>query len=178
MGHKHDRDAILSGALKAAMDDGLSQLTFGRLAKRLAISDRIIVYYFPSKDDLVGEVLTALGAQLQHTLGPAFSVAADDYLGLVRTAWPMLAQPEADPIFAMYFEALGLAAAKRQPYHALVPTLVETWIEWAAALIGGPPERGRTQAEAAIAVIDGLLLLRQTAGPAAADRAAGLLAPA
>lgn len=175
MGHKHDRDEILSAALEAAIDDGLSHLTFGRLAKRLGISDRIIVYYFPSKEVLVGEVLAALGAQLQGTLGQAFSATAVDYLGLVRTAWPILARSEADPIFALYFEALGQAAARREPYHTLVRGLVEAWIEWAASFIEGPPRQRRTQAEAAIVVIDGLLLLRQMAGPAAANRAAQLL---
>ena len=52
MGHKHTKEEILEGALAAAFDDGLSQLTFGRLAKRLGINDRVVVYYFPSKDDL------------------------------------------------------------------------------------------------------------------------------
>ena len=53
MGHKHTKSEILDGALAAAFEDGLSQLTFGRVATRLAISDRIVVYYFPTKDDLI-----------------------------------------------------------------------------------------------------------------------------
>ena len=63
MGHKHTKAEILDGALAAAFDDGLSQLTFGRVAKRLGISDRIVVYYFPTKDDLIGEVILAMGAR-------------------------------------------------------------------------------------------------------------------
>ena len=34
VGYRHTREEILDGALRAAIDDGLSQLTFGRLAKR------------------------------------------------------------------------------------------------------------------------------------------------
>jgi len=89
MGHKHTKAEILEGALAAAFDDGLSQLTFGRLAKRLGISDRIVVYYFPTKDDLIGEVLAAMGAELQATLAPTFSTPAADHLDLLRTAWPI-----------------------------------------------------------------------------------------
>ena len=172
MGDKHTREQILEGALAAATDDGLSQLTFGRLAKRLAVSDRIVVYYFPTKDDLVGEVLTAMGLRLQGTLRAAFTEPAADHVALLRSAWPVLARADADPVFALFFEANGLAAAGREPYRTLVPALVEAWIEWVATFIAGTPRQRRTEAETAIAVIDGLLLLRQLAGPAPAARAA------
>jgi AcrR family transcriptional regulator len=172
MGHKHTKEDILDGALAAAFDDGLSQLTFGRVAKRLGISDRIVVYYFPTKNDLIGEVLYAMGAELQATLAPAFSTPAADHLDLLRAAWPVLARSEADPVFALFFEAGGLAATGREPFSTLVPQLVEAWIEWAATFTRGTRARRRSEAEAAIAVLDGLLLLRQLAGPAVADRAA------
>ncbi len=151
MGHKHSKADILDGALAAALDEGLSQITFGRVAKRLGISDRIVVYYFPTKDDLIAEVLFAMGAELQATLAPTFTVAVADHLELLRTAWPILARPEADPVFALFFEAGGLAATGREPFSTLVPQLVEAWIEWAAGFIRGPRTRRRAEAEAAIA---------------------------
>lgn len=172
MGHKHTKEEILAGALESAFDEGLSQLTFGRLAKRLGISDRIVVYYFPTKDDLITEVVTSLGLQLQATLAAAFAAPAADHVALARTAWPILARPEVDPVFALFFEAAGLAVARREPYHTLVPQLVEAWIAWASALIEGTPAVRRAEAEAAVAMIDGLLILRLTAGPDQANRAA------
>lgn len=172
MGHKHTKEEILDGALKAARDDGLSLLTFGRLAKRLGISDRVIVYYFPTKDDLISEVIIAMGVELQQTLGEAFTEPAADHIGLLQKAWPVLAVDAADPVFALFFEANGLAAAGRDPYRSLVPGLIEMWISWAAEFIDGTPKRRRVESETAIAVLDGLLLLRQLAGPDAANRAA------
>lgn len=172
MGHKHTKEEILAGALATAFDVGLSQLTYGRVAKHLGINDRIVVYYFPTKDDLVSEVLISMGTQLQQTLAPAFTSPADDHLALLRAAWPILARTEADAIFALFFEANGLAATGLDPFHSLVPQLVDTWIEWAAEFIDGTARQRRIEAETAIAVIDGLLLLRQLAGPKAADRAA------
>jgi AcrR family transcriptional regulator len=180
MGHKHTKDEILSGALAVAFDDGLSRLTFGRIAKRLGISDRIVVYYFPTKDDLTGEVLYAMGTQLQETLAPTFASPAADHVELLRAAWPILARPAADPVFTLFFEAAGLAAAGIEPYRSLVPQLVQAWIDWSAEFVSGTRARRRTEAEAAIAVLDGLLLLRQLAGPAAANRAAkrlGIIGP-
>lgn len=172
MGHKYTKDEILRGAHATAMADGLSQLTFGRVAKRLGISDRIVVYYFPSKDDLAREVLLAVGHQLQQTLAPAFAVPATDHLALVRVAWPLLARPETDPVFALFFEANGLAVSGREPYRSLVPQLVQGWVTWAASLIQGTAAERRIEAETAIAMIDGLLLLRLLGGARAAGRAA------
>ena len=75
-------------------------------------------------------------------------------------------------MFALFFEANGLAAAGREPYRTLVPQLVDAWITWAAEFFQGTPAQRRTEAETAIALLDGLLLLRQLAGPEAAARAA------
>jgi AcrR family transcriptional regulator len=172
MGHKHTHDEILAGALASAFDGGLSQVTFGRVAKHLGINDRIVVYYFPTKDELVSEVLLSLGLQLQQTLAAAFTAPAADHLAMARAAWPVLARPGSDPVLALFFEANGLAAAGRAPYRTVVPQLVEAWVAWAAELLDGPPSRRRAEAEAAIALLDGLLLLRQLAGPGAARRAA------
>lgn len=172
MGYKHTKQDILDGAFAAALEDGLSQLTFGRLAKHLGINDRTIVYYFPTKDDLITDVVMSMGQRLQQTLGSAFTRPASDHVALARAAWPTLAQAGADPIFALFFEANGLAAARRAPYDTLVPQLIAAWVEWLMTFLTGPAGHRRSEAEAAIALVDGLLLLRQLAGPAAAARAA------
>jgi AcrR family transcriptional regulator len=175
MGHRHSKDEILRGALEAALADGLSNLTFGRVARHLGISDRMVVYYFPSKDDLVTEVVTAMAVELQETLSGAIGAAAADYLEVARAAWPLLARPAADRVFALFLEANGLAAAGKAPYDALVPGIIDAWIGWLMPAFSGSARQRRVEAEAVIATIDGLLLLRQLAGPAAANRAAARL---
>jgi AcrR family transcriptional regulator len=172
MGYKHTREEILTGALAVAFEDGLSQLTYGRVAARLDINDRTVVYYFPSKQELVGEVVFEMGVRLQQSLAPAFVAPANDHVELLRAAWPVLASADADPVFALFFEANGLAVSGREPYRTIVPQLVEAWISWVAELIQGDPAQRRTEAETAVALADGLLLLRQLAGPDAAERAA------
>src|SRR5690242_18751334 len=172
MGYRHTREEILDGALDVALRDGLSQLTFGRVAQHVRVSDRIVVYYFPTKNDLIEQVLAALALRLQEVLAAAFTEPARDHLAVARAAWPVLARPALDSVFAIFFEANGLAAAKRTPYATVVPTLVHLWVDWVAGLVDGTPAEQRREAEAAIALIDGLLLLRLIGGAAAANRAA------
>jgi AcrR family transcriptional regulator len=172
MGHRHTKEEILEGALAAALEEGLSQLTFGRLAKHLGINDRTIVYYFPTKEDLIGDVLVSMGLRLQNTLAKAFTEKAENHVELLRAAWPVLAKVEHDPIFSLFFEASGLALTRREPYVAIVPMIVEAWIEWTSTYLTGTAKQRQTEAETAIAVLDGLLLIRLLSGPAAAQRVA------
>ncbi|MGQ0843355.1 MAG: TetR family transcriptional regulator [Sporichthyaceae bacterium] len=171
MGPRHDRDVLLAAAADLVAEVGLSQLTFGRLAKRLGISDRMLVYYFPTKDDLLVAVLHALSERLQAALAPAFAAPVEGCTEAVRAAWPVLTDAENDAAFALFFEAAGLAAAGREPYRTAVEAFVEQWVNWVATLLRGTPARRRSEAEAVVALVDGLLLLRRIGGPEAAERA-------
>ena len=92
--------------VEVARADGLGALTFGRVARHVGTNDRTVVYYFPTKADLIGAVLVTLGAQLQDLLAEAFGedpIAPDD---LVKRAWPVLARADSQPVFALFFPVL------------------------------------------------------------------------
>lgn len=169
---KHARDELLAAAVDVARDHGLRQLSFGRVAKQARTNDRTVVYYFPTKERLVGEVLLVLSRDLEARLSAVGDQRLPSAGDLLRIAWPVLAHPDADTLFALFFEASGLAAARVAPYDTIVPALVSVWLDWAEARLSGTPTSCRAEAEAAVALIDGLLLFRQLMGADAADRAA------
>lgn len=138
-------------------------------------SDRTVICYFPTKDDLVTSVLVVMGERLQDVLAGSFAAPAADHVSLVAAVWPALARPGMDRLLGLYFEAIGQAAAGLQPYRALASQLVEGRIGWLADNVVGDPDVQRAEAVTALAMLDGLLLMRQLAGPAAADLAAARL---
>jgi AcrR family transcriptional regulator len=176
VGYKHDRSELVAAAVEAAAEDGLSQLTFGRLAKRLGISDRMIVYYFPSKDDLITEVVVALGAELQELLAAAFGKDRMPVNQLALRAWPILTTRAADRVFAVYFELTGLAAAGIEPFASMAPTAIESWVDWILPYVEGSTKDIRyRRALGLVAQLDGVLLLRQLCGGRIGDLAASQL---
>jgi AcrR family transcriptional regulator len=172
MGYKHDKEEILEAALEASLADGVASLTYGRLARQMDITDRMIVYYYPTKADLIGAVLEEYTARLMGMLSVAFSEPASDHVDMLRAAWPYLADPAADPMLRMFFELVGLSARGLEPYATLVPPAFDAWAELIAGLFTLPEEERRAEAEATIALLDGLLMVRQILGPEAGERAA------
>jgi len=175
VGYRHDRDDIVRAGIDLVLAEGLGALSFGKVAKALDISDRMVVYYFPSKDVLITAVAAAMGAQLQELLEGAF-VAEASPDELMRSAWPILASSKVDALMAVYFEIVGLASAKKEPYVGLSSALVEAWVAWISELVvaDGPAERRRL-ALSVVARIDGLLMVRQVCGARAANDAARAL---
>ena len=173
MGYRHSRDEILEAATAVALEGGMASLTFAAVGKRLAISDRTVVYYFPTKQDLATTVIGKLGAQLESLLETAFGAEPLSPDDLVKRAWPVLATPATERVFCLYFEIIGLGASSQPPYDTLAPLLIGRWVDWLTLrALGANDEAKRSGALSAVAQIDGLLLVRHLLGPEAAEAAA------
>jgi AcrR family transcriptional regulator len=169
---RHNEEALLASAVDAALEGGLSELTFGRLAKRIGIPDRTLVYYFTNKEILFEAVLGALGAKLFEQLAVAFGEKRRPPKDLLRVAYPLLVTSDAEQIFALWFEFAGQAAARQEPQRSLAGPMLELWIDWLADRIDAPTRaKARTEAVSMIATIDGALLLHHL-GHAEAARSA------
>jgi len=173
VGYRHREEDMLAAAVEIARADGLGALSFGRVARHLGTNDRTVVYYFPTKADLIGAVLTTLGGELQDLLAEAFGDKPLPSEDLVKRAWPVLAHTDNQPIFALFFEIIGLAAVGTAPYDTLAPAMLEQWLTWLDPRIAvADPTQRHAEALAVLARLDGLLLLRTIVGRDAAEQAA------
>ena len=76
-------------------------------------------------------------------------------------------------VFAVFFEIVGLASARIEPYASLAPRLMDGWVAWLEPRVAASTRaQRRQQALAAVATLDGLLLLRRMSGARAANSAA------
>lgn len=171
MGYRHSRDDILQAAVQVALDSGLGGLTFRTVGRRLQIPDRTVVYYFPSKDDLVAAVLERSTAQLRDLLLPAQEQRVSASV-LLQRSWDALRSPAALGPVRVYLESAGLAAQGREPHRSLAAGLIGTWTTLVSQRLSGDPSTRVDRAHALVATLDGLLLLRAVAGDGPADSAA------
>lgn len=175
MGYIHSREAILAAALEVAQEVGLAEVTYRLVGKRCGIPDRTVVYYFPTKNDLLIAVLEAVERKVRE---PMLELVGDRDLTVgqaVSGMWTALATAEVDPLFRIYIELFGLAAARRPPYDELIARVNRYWVDWLEQRMAGPVDQRRTAAAAVFAQVDGLLLFRHLNSPELADRAARFL---
>lgn len=166
VGTRHDEAALLAEAVEAALDGGLAELTFGRLAKRLGIADRTIVYYFENKTVLYERVLGVLAERLLAQLEAAFGTEPRPASELLAAAYPVLTTADADRIFALWFELAGDAAAGHEPQRTLARMMVTGWIDWLADRVEAPDaDTARREAVVALVRLDGALLLHHLGHP-------------
>lgn len=159
-------------AVSVVLQDGLSGLTFAKVAEHVGVSDRMVVYYFPTKDVLTESVVSSLAGSLIASLATAFGDEERDIDDLARRAWPVLATRKNDPVFRVFFELIGFASARIEPYGQLSKGVLKEWAKWLESrLVGKTVEDKSAKALALMAQIDGLLLLRHTLGAKAAEAA-------
>jgi AcrR family transcriptional regulator len=180
MGYRHSAEEILDAAVAVVLRSGMAGLTFSSVGAELGISDRTVVYYFPTKLELVLAVTRALATDVEGLLEEAFGSEPLTSQELLARAWPVLTTPGADRVFAIYFEIVGLAVSGQAPYDVLAAGLIENWVSWLTPrVLGSTPEVRRRRALATVAQVDGFLLIRHAlgAGPAeVAAREAGIRA--
>jgi AcrR family transcriptional regulator len=172
MGYRHDHESVLGSAVILARESGLKELTFRSVGLRAGIPDRTVVYYFPTKDQLILAVLERVTAQLVDLLTAAVGEGLHRVDELLQTSWDALRRPEADQALRLYVETIGLAAHGREPYRSVIAQLTATWTTWFATRLALEPPDRADHAAAIVATLDGLLLLQVTAGPDVAAAAA------
>ena len=174
-GRPEQREALLSGAVEHVLRHGVSGLSLRPLAAALGTSDRMLLYYFGSREHLLETVLDRVGDGLVAALSGAVPPGRGAPDVLLRTVWSLARDPAVQPVLRLYVEILGQAAAQVAPFPAAARRVARSWLEWVQDRLDLPVAEREDAAAALLATIDGLLVLDLAVGSDVADRAAGRL---
>jgi AcrR family transcriptional regulator len=160
------RDEVAQAATDYVLEHGLVGLSLRPMAAYLGTSDRMLLYHFASKDDLVAAVLRVSNdrsvAEIR-ALSPS-----PDVRSAVLDLWAAVTSPRLARCQRMYVEAAALGLFGREPYASVVREANEVWT---AAVVdhlvasGTPRQRGRR----AVALLDATLMGFQLDLPLDAD---------
>jgi len=171
-GRPEQRQAFLSGAVKHVLRHGASGLSLRPLAAALGTSDRMLLYYFGSREHLLETVLDLVGDGLVAALSEAVPVGRSHPEVLLRAVWSVARDPGVEPGLRLYVEILGQAAAQVAPFPAAARRVAHRWLDWAQDRVDVPVAERHDAAAALLATVDGLLILHLAVGSGVADRAA------
>jgi AcrR family transcriptional regulator len=133
------RDELTEAATDYAMEHGLIGLSLRPLAAELGTSDRMLIYHFGSKDELVAAVLAtsnersmAVVRAMEPWGGPAGGGGGRWGAGPLREAvldlWSTWTEPQVQRCQRMYVEAAALGLFGREPYASSLRASNTVWI--------------------------------------------------
>lgn len=173
------RDELLDGATAWATENGITALSLRPVARSLGTSDRMLVYYFGSRDGLV-EAIAERAAEALAAAIPAVDPARPprSALAWLRECWALFGDPGLRPALALLFELDSLGVRAAGPPRVAARTVADRWIsvvDEALAALGVPARRRRgglttIVAGAMVGVALDALLADEPADPAPALR--------
>jgi len=142
---------------------GLSDAALRQLAPIAGTSHRMLVYYFGSRDGLLGAVLHELrGAESREIIGQATSRR-----DALERVWTYYTAPERQLEMRIFFYLAGQAAHDGQGHADFTDAIVATWTEEMRQVCesdGLDPVAAQAEARLLIAALRGLLLDRLLTG--------------
>lgn len=156
------RDALLDGAVAWTIEHGLADLSLRPMAKALGTSDRMLLYYFGTKDELVAAVVDRAADGLAGALELVLPDLSRSPKAFVEGIWGLLTDPAAEGVVDLFLELFVLTRRRGEPYASASARVIDRWLELAApALVtmGVPARRADGVVAAALAQLDGGILL-------------------
>jgi AcrR family transcriptional regulator len=150
------KEEIIQQVSQHLIQSGLSDVTLRTLANVANTSDRMLIYYFDTKDGLLKATLTTIAnnfaSQLDTVLGqhqrPAETLLSE-LLALNKV-------PQFNLMICLWFEIVGLAVRGQEPYAQTALTIARDWEVWIESKLI-QPQLG--QARHLFAELEGRLML-------------------
>jgi AcrR family transcriptional regulator len=141
------------------IEHGLSEVVLRQLAPIAGTSHRMLVYYFGSRDGLLGAVLHELrGAESREIMGNAATRRE-----ALQNVWDYFTAPERELEMRIFFYLAGQAAHDGTGSSTFTDAVVATWSDELAAVCereGMARPTAEAEARLLIAAVRGLLLDR------------------
>ena len=153
------RARLAEQATDYVLEHGLIGLSLRPLAQALGTSDRMLLYHFGSKDDLVASVLRVSNDRSVQMI--ARLPSAPDVRTAVRELWTAMLEPSLLRCQRMYVEAAALGLFGSEPYASVVKEANRDWVTALAAHLSGsgvPADRAGRATALLDAAFSGFLL--------------------
>jgi len=120
------REEWTGAATDYVLAHGLIGLSLRPLAAALGTSDRMLLYHFDTKDDLVAAVLFESNDRAVAAISAL--PPSSDLRTAVHDLWSVVQSPEFEPCTRLYVEAAALGLLGREPYVSVVRDANQRWL--------------------------------------------------
>lgn len=152
------------------LSEGMGAATLRPLAAAAGVSDRMLLYYFNDKSEVLTATLDRIATRMIAKLDSAVSARArQPFPVLLEQLWNVLESDDITPFMRLWLELIAGAGRGLHPHSAVAGTIVDGFHAWVAARLEPEHEAGRlSRAPLFLAALEGTYLLRAIGRPAMA----------
>ena len=166
------REAAIERMADHVLAEGLSASTLRPLAAAAGTSDRMLLYYFADKDELLTATLERVAARMIAQLDDAVPEGKPrSFHVLLEEVWAALGSGEVKPFMHLWLDLAAGAVRGRLPHRNISSAIADGFLAWAARRLE-PPNEGEAAWSAAsfLVCIEGMLIVEALGRRDIADR--------
>jgi AcrR family transcriptional regulator len=131
-----ERGRLLSLVADHILASGVSSLTLRGLSRAVGSNNRMLIYYFGSKEQIISSGLAEVYTRFPRLRRALDGLVGDDPLEVrLHRVWLDVSAEENVPFLRLFFEGFGLAAHQPDRYGPLLRDWGTDWVLRVAAVI-------------------------------------------
>jgi AcrR family transcriptional regulator len=133
--------------------EGLNAASLRPLAAAAGTSDRMLLYYFADKEELLTAILVEVAQRMQPLLEAAIAPVPLSPSDLRAEIAAVVRGAELRPFMQIWLEIAAAAGRGRQPYLAVAGRIADGFLQWIESRLQGPPGPDRKAMAAYLLVL-------------------------
>lgn len=155
------RDAILDRLADFVLAEGLAAASLRPMARAAKLSDRMLLYYFKDKSEVLAATLERVAARLIAVMSDRAAPRSLPLEPLIAHLQRMLFADEFWPHLRLWLEIAGRSAAGDPLCREIGERILRGFLAWGAAQLDSPtPEAREADAARLLALIEGMVVLK------------------
>jgi AcrR family transcriptional regulator len=149
------KDRLLERVVDHVLEHGAIDLSLSRLARAVGSNNRMLLYYFGSKEEVLRRAILAAFDRFPHLQGALGRLAVPDRPLRERLVevWRDIAHPDNLPFLALFFQAFGVAVYHPDRNRELLGQLGDDWVAEVRAVLESEGVAPETAARTATTVV-------------------------
>ncbi len=161
MAKKEDRrEQLLDRAVAFVLREGLARTSLRDLARAAEVSDRMLLYYFKDKDDLLTSILERSALELAAILGAATDDTRRSPREIFALTIELTRNDPLRPYMRLWTQIAAAATSGQQPYARVASTIVYGLLAWVSDRLALDNDGDRKKVAAQIlGMVEGVAVL-------------------
>ena len=142
------------------LSHGLNTASLRPLAEAAKTSDRMLIYHFGSKENLIGELLLHLAAELQEKLDAALpAVRAKSNTMYLETVVALLRREPFARYMRVWLDIVSAAGHGSNDHKAIGKKMIDGYMQWLEARLPAENENPRATLALLFTIIEGAIVM-------------------